>query len=172
MVRGSGAVLALLSGLALILAVAHTLGAVADRAGFAPVVGELLTGLVFGPSLLGVVAPGLVAVVVPVPEGIAALASLGPVFLLVLAGTEVDVAALRRYVRPTLALAAGASLALALEAITSRSASARRWRCSACSPSSSTRTSRATRGCCCSAVSTSCWASPCSSSGGTSWIPW
>ena len=110
MVEEPSALLSLLTGLTLVLVVAHTLGILADRLGFAPVVGELLTGLVLGPSLLGLVAPGVTAIVVPVPETLGALASLGLVLLLVLAGTEVDVAALRRSVRPTVALAVGGSV--------------------------------------------------------------
>ena len=106
----SDLLLPFLAGMTLVLAVAHTLGIVADRLGFAPVVGELLTGLVLGPSVLGLVAPSVTAVVVPVPDRLAALASLGLVLLLVLAGTEVDVQTVRRYIRPTIALATGASV--------------------------------------------------------------
>lgn len=110
MAVGSGTLLPLLTGLTIVLVVAHALGAVADRLGFAPVVGELLTGLVLGPSVLGLVAPGVTAVLVPVPDALAALAALGLILLLVLAGTEVDVPALRQSLRPTVALAAGASV--------------------------------------------------------------
>lgn len=56
-----------LAGMTLVLAVAQTLGIVADRLGFAPVVGELLTGLVLGPSMLGFVAPAVTAIVVSEP---------------------------------------------------------------------------------------------------------
>ncbi len=104
----SDLLLPFLAGLTLVLTVAHTLGAVADRLGFAPVVGELLTGLVLGPSLLGLVAPTVTAIIVPIPDRLTALASLGLILLLVLAGTEVDVQTVRRYVRPTIALATGA----------------------------------------------------------------
>ncbi|WP_336339669.1 cation:proton antiporter [Haloarcula brevis] len=110
MVVESDLLLPFLAGLTLVLAVAHTLGIVADRLGFAPVVGELLTGLVLGPSVLGVVAPAVTAIVVPVPDRLAAIASLGLILLLVLAGTEVDVQTVSRYARPTIALATGASV--------------------------------------------------------------
>lgn len=106
----SDLLLTFLVGVTLVLAVAHTLGMVADRLGFAPVVGELLTGLVLGPSILGLVAPSVTAIVVPVPDRLAALASLGLILLLVLAGTEVDILTVRRYVRPTIALATGAAV--------------------------------------------------------------
>jgi len=108
MVEASSTLLVFLAGLTLVLVAAHALGIAADRLGFAPVVGELLTGLLLGPTLLGVVAPGVTALVVPVPDALTALASLGLILLLVLAGTEVDVVALRRSIRRTLALATGA----------------------------------------------------------------
>jgi Kef-type K+ transport system membrane component KefB len=101
--------LSFIAGLTLVLTAAHTLGVVADRLGFAPVVGELLTGLVLGPSLLGLVAPTVTSIVVPVPDRLAALASLGLILVLVLAGTEVDIQTVRRHVRPTIVLATGAS---------------------------------------------------------------
>jgi Kef-type K+ transport system membrane component KefB len=110
MAGGAGVLAPLLPALTVVLIVAHLLGALADRVGFVPVVGELLTGLVLGPSILGVLAPGVAALVVPVPAGLEALSSLGLVLLLVLAGTEVDVAALRESLRPTVALATGAFL--------------------------------------------------------------
>ena len=102
--------LTFLAGVTLVLAAAHALGTIADRLGFAPVVGELLTGLVLGPSILGLVVPTVTAIVVPVPDRLAALASLGLILLLVLAGTEVDVRTVRRYLRPTIALATGAAV--------------------------------------------------------------
>ncbi|WP_255473540.1 cation:proton antiporter [Halogeometricum sp. CBA1124] len=108
MVVESSLLLTFLAGVTLVLAVAHTLGAVADRLGLAPVVGELLTGLVLGPSILGFAAPNVTAIVVPIPDLLTALGSL--VLLLVLAGTEIDGQTVRRYVRPTIALATGASV--------------------------------------------------------------
>jgi len=44
---------------ALLLVVARSLGMVATRFGLPSVVGELLAGLVIGPSLLGNIAPGM-----------------------------------------------------------------------------------------------------------------
>ncbi|WP_245778515.1 hypothetical protein [Halogeometricum rufum] len=61
-----------------------------------------------GPSILGFAAPNVTAIVVPIPDRLTALASL--VLLLVLAGTEIDGQTVRRYVRPTIALATGASV--------------------------------------------------------------
>ena len=52
----SEALVVLLGQLALVLAAATALGRGARRLGFPPVVGELLTGIVLGPSLFGLVA--------------------------------------------------------------------------------------------------------------------
>lgn len=109
MVVDAGSLLVFLAVAVLVLGVAHALGIAADRLGFVPVVGELLTGVVLGPSVLGLLVPAVGALLVPVPAGLAALASLGLVLLLVLAGLEVDVGMLRRQIRPTIALAVGAS---------------------------------------------------------------
>lgn len=104
------AILAFASALTLILVVAHALGAAADRLGFTPVVGELVTGLVLGPSLLGAVAPAATSLFLPLDDRLAAFAFLGLVLIVVMAGAEVDRATVRRHVAPTLAIAAGASI--------------------------------------------------------------
>ena len=49
----------------LLLVAARSLGIVATRLGLPSVVGELLAGLVLGPSLLGNIAPGLFEAVFP-----------------------------------------------------------------------------------------------------------
>lgn len=110
MVEPTGTILPFVAGLTVLLVVAHALGAGADRLGFAPVVGELLTGLVVGPSLLGAAIPGLAALFVPLPAPLSSFATLGLLFLVVLAGTEVEMGALGREARGVLAVAAGGSL--------------------------------------------------------------
>lgn len=94
-----------------VLLVARLLGELADRAGLAPVVGELLTGIVLGPSLLGWVAPGVSTVLFPagVQDAVAldAVGTLGLLTLLVLAGLETDVDLVRRRFGATAAVAAG-----------------------------------------------------------------
>lgn len=99
---------ALLAAVTGVLVAAHLLGVLAGRLGFAPVVGELVTGLVLGPAVLGVAAPGVAAHFVPVPDSLVVLSALGLVFLVVLAGSEVDAAAVRRDAATTAALALGA----------------------------------------------------------------
>lgn len=95
--------------LAVVLAVARLLGEAARHLGFAPVVGELLTGIVLGPSLIGALAPGLLASLFP-PGGTAALQAvswLGLTMLLVLTGLETDLVLVRRKAGAALAIAAG-----------------------------------------------------------------
>lgn len=110
MVVAHGSVAAFLAGLALVLGTAYVLGWVSYRAGTVPVVGELLTGIVLGAGVLGVVAPSLTALVVPVPPGLAAVSFLGLVLLVVLAGTEIDVDLARARLYTTLVLATGSGL--------------------------------------------------------------
>ena len=63
------ALLTFLAALVTLLAVARLLGALARRAGTSAVVGELATGVLLGPSLLGHLAPQLSATVLPGPAG-------------------------------------------------------------------------------------------------------
>ncbi|WP_224333927.1 cation:proton antiporter [Haloprofundus halobius] len=83
-----------------ILSVALLLGRLARFVGVSPLVGQLFTGIVLGPSLLGVVAPGAFAVLFPSTSAqrslLEAISSLGVVFLLLTAGLEMDVGRLRR----------------------------------------------------------------------------
>lgn len=83
--------------LSIVLVAARLLGRIARRLGVAPVVGELLTGIVLGQSLLGAVLPGTYAAVFPADgEALAPFAAVGLVLLLVLAGVETDLAFVRR----------------------------------------------------------------------------
>lgn len=98
----------------IVLLVARLLGEAAERAGFVPIVGELLTGVVLSPSLLGWVAPDVFAVLFPVGvDGAVALdavGQLGLLFLLVLAGLETDVNLVRRRISTTTIVAIGSIL--------------------------------------------------------------
>lgn len=82
----------LLAQLCLLLFVARALGELTRALGLTVVVGELLTGIVLGPSLLGAVAPGLQSLLFPLNGGVAldTLGYLGLVMLLVLTGAEID----------------------------------------------------------------------------------
>jgi Kef-type K+ transport system membrane component KefB len=97
--------------LALVLLVARALGRVAALLGLAPVVGELLTGVVLGPSLFGLVAPGAYAAAFGGESaGLAALGGFGLVLLLVLAGVETDIDVIRERIGGALAVALGGIL--------------------------------------------------------------
>ncbi|WP_255198256.1 cation:proton antiporter [Halorarius litoreus] len=77
--------------IAVLLVVARALGGLAARIGVTRVVGELATGFVLGPSVLGAVAPGTYAALFPSDGGLLGVLSLlGLVLLLTLAGMELD----------------------------------------------------------------------------------
>lgn len=103
-------VLALLLQLALLLLLARTLGEIARRLGQPSVVGELLAGIILGPTLLGGLSPFVDTWLIPdagaqgwLLEG-AGLT--GALFLLLITGMETDLALLRRHSRA----AAGTSI--------------------------------------------------------------
>jgi Kef-type K+ transport system membrane component KefB len=81
----------------ILLSAALALGIVVRRLGQAAVVGEILAGVFLGPSVLGALAPNLAAVVFPSSQThmLGTIAWLGSIFLLLAAGTEVDLATLR-----------------------------------------------------------------------------
>ncbi|WP_431727206.1 cation:proton antiporter [Verrucosispora sp. TAA-831] len=84
----------------LLLTVAFTLGRLAVRCGMPALIGELLTGVLLGPSLLGEVAPGLLSRVLPVDAGqlhlVDAVGQLGVLLLVGVTGAQLDLAMLRR----------------------------------------------------------------------------
>lgn len=89
--------------LALLLAIVVTAakfgGLVSLRLGRAAVLGELLVGVILGPTLLNILGWPLFASEV-VPEMVFQLAELGVVFLMFIAGLEVDLDAMARSGRP------------------------------------------------------------------------
>ncbi len=91
---GHDQLLLLLLQLALLLLTARTLGELMRRIDLPPVVGELLAGVVLGPSLFGLLLPDLQRAVFPVSQVQADLLSvvswLGVLFLLIATGLETD----------------------------------------------------------------------------------
>jgi K+:H+ antiporter len=85
--------------LALLLLVSRTLGDLAKRVGQAPVIGELLAGVIVGPSVLGNLAPGLFAALFggdPLSHHLLeAFAWTGAILLLLYIGLETDLDILR-----------------------------------------------------------------------------
>jgi Kef-type K+ transport system membrane component KefB/nucleotide-binding universal stress UspA family protein len=103
-------VLVLLVQIAVLLAAARAFGAIAQHLKQPSVVGEILAGILLGPSLLGAVAPSLGAWVIPQTpvQGylLETIALLGVMFLLLITGIETDLPLIRRHAKT----AAGASL--------------------------------------------------------------
>ncbi|MBP2336650.1 Kef-type K+ transport system membrane component KefB [Saccharothrix coeruleofusca] len=86
--------------LAVLLVVAFALGRLACRLGLPAVVGELLTGVLLGPSLLGHLAPGLSGWLLPRDPAqmhlLDAVAQLAVVLLVGITGVQLDLKVLRR----------------------------------------------------------------------------
>jgi len=104
-------VLAFLVQVAVLLLVARLLGTISQRFGQPPVLGEILAGVILGPSLLAGLVPELEPWLVPqnVAQGhlLELVALLGALFLLLLTGLETDLALIRRQARTAVAVAAG-----------------------------------------------------------------
>ena len=86
-----------LAQIAIILAVARLLGAALRRLGQPQVVGEMLAGIVLGPSLLGWVAPGAYALLFPIGSVrfVGAVSQLGLLLFMFLVGLELRLEDLR-----------------------------------------------------------------------------
>jgi Kef-type K+ transport system membrane component KefB len=94
----------------LLFVIARTLADGMKRLGQATVIGELLAGIVLGPTILGHFAPGLHALIFP-PDAVGdrlleGLAWLGVIMLLLYTGLETDLAILRGVGRTAVAVSA------------------------------------------------------------------
>jgi len=95
-----------LGALIVVVAAARGLGIAFRRLGQPPVIGEVLAGIVLGPSLLGWLWPAGAAALVP-PEAAPALrvlAEIGVVLFMFLVGLELDLGLLARRTRATVAV--------------------------------------------------------------------
>lgn len=96
--------------LALILGAAKLVAELAERIGVPAVLGEILAGIIIGPSALGLVSPS---------DSLFLLAELGAILLLMQVGMEIDVAELRSVGRSAITVALiGVSLPLILGSAT------------------------------------------------------
>ncbi|MDH3262058.1 MAG: cation:proton antiporter [Acidimicrobiia bacterium] len=107
-------VLQLVIQLAVLLGVARLLGELARRVGQPAVVGEILAGVILGPSVLGALTPGLAAVWLPASPVQAQLletvALIGVMLLMVVTGFETDLGLIRRRAGTAAGVAVGGLL--------------------------------------------------------------
>ncbi len=98
-----------LLGIALILLVGRGTAELARRVGQPEVLGELIGGVILGPSLLGALLPGAYRAMYLTPivsTGMSLLSWVGAILLLLVAGLEVDLKILRAHARPGMLAAA------------------------------------------------------------------
>jgi Kef-type K+ transport system membrane component KefB len=107
-------ILLLLVQIAILLFVARAFGEIAQRLKQPSVVGEILAGIVLGPSLLSGLFPAFGAWVVPqTPESgylLEVVSLIGALFLLLITGLETDLQLIRRHARTAMGVSLGGIL--------------------------------------------------------------
>lgn len=102
----SDTLLHVLVALAAVVIVGRLLGALLERLHQPPVIGEVIAGIVLGPSLLGRVAPSVAAYVLPtsVAPYLGVVAQLGVMLYMFIVGIELNTAQLRKRAHATVAI--------------------------------------------------------------------
>ena len=94
--------LQVLIALAVVVVSGQVIGRLLARVGQPPVIGEVLSGILLGPSLLGRLAPGVEAAIFPesVRPALGVVAQLGVILYMFVVGLEFDAVSLRRRAAP------------------------------------------------------------------------
>jgi Kef-type K+ transport system membrane component KefB len=102
-----------LLALAVVIVVARLVGAVFRRLGQPPVIGEILAGILLGPSLLGRLSPALYQGLLPpqVAASLTVISQIGIILYMFLVGMELDTKLLRQRTATSIAVS-GASIAV------------------------------------------------------------
>jgi Kef-type K+ transport system membrane component KefB len=97
----------LLLALAAVVVVGRLFGRVLARCGQPPVIGDIVAGIALGPSLLGLVAPGVSFYILPPPVApyLSVVAQLGVIIYMFLVGLELNPDVIRGQMRATVATA-------------------------------------------------------------------
>lgn len=107
-------ILLLLIQLSLLLLSARLLGVLFQKVGQPSVVGEILAGILLGPSCLGALSPTLAHWVIPQTSAqshlLEVVSLLGVMFLLLLTGLEIDFRLIKRHIRSAFGIATGGLL--------------------------------------------------------------
>jgi Kef-type K+ transport system membrane component KefB len=100
------ALLHVLLALAIVIVTARAMGALFRRIGQPPVIGEVVGGILLGPSVLGYLAPGLQAALLPpaIAPYLGIHAQLGIILYMFLVGVELDLGIIRRSGHVTVAI--------------------------------------------------------------------
>ncbi|HSL90696.1 MAG TPA: cation:proton antiporter, partial [Ignavibacteriaceae bacterium] len=104
-------ILKLLIQIAVLLITARIFGEIAQRIGQPSVLGEILAGIVLGPSLLGNLFPFIHGWVIPITEMqkslLEVITLIGAMFLLLITGLETDLQLIKHHAKKTLGIALG-----------------------------------------------------------------
>ncbi len=111
--QGDHRVMIFFTQIALLIIVGRLLGEWMQRIGQPAVMGQLLAGIILGPSVFGALWPGVQQMIFPAASGdrqmLAAVSELGVLMLLLLTGMETDLALVKR-VRRTAAIVSAAGI--------------------------------------------------------------
>ncbi|MEP7010696.1 MAG: cation:proton antiporter [Acidobacteriota bacterium] len=103
---GINTLLHVLLALAVVLITARAVGALFRRLGQPPVIGEVIAGILLGPSLLGWLAPSAYEFLLPmsIAPHLGVLAQIGVILFMFLVGMELDTGTLRHGTHSTIAI--------------------------------------------------------------------